>query len=83
MIRKLTEMQAQDVILKAQADVQKAPTMRFGQAIWNHSPNDLTTMFAGTEGDFYEETDAGAACHSFFKYFVQPEVLEGLLSNES
>lgn len=70
-IVKLTYQEAQQVLRKAYAMQMKTQSVRFGQALWNSLPNELTRKLTGTDADFYYEQSDQIAHEKFYEYFVE------------
>ena len=72
---KLTHKEAALYIKQATKDVaNSAGTLRFGQALWNALPEDVTNHIHGTDNDFFYWTDNWKVFRTFYDHCVSKEV---------
>lgn len=71
---KLTQKQAAKFVRLAYQEVDKHPSLRFGQALWNlltEEHKDLTDRYNGTSLDFYYQAKDADVMDCFFNEYVE------------
>lgn len=74
---KLTQQEANDLLIQAINQKQEYPMLRLGQSIWILIPNQrlqhyiINDYFYDPDVDFFNETDDNIALDKFYKYFVE------------
>lgn len=71
---KLTIMDANKLINKANEEVRANKSYRFGQALWNSLPKELIEDEVGTDKDFFYLEDRSAILRAFYTNFVEEDV---------
>ena len=68
---KLSIMDANKLINKANEEVMANKSYRFGQALWNSLPKELIECGVGTERDFFYWEDRSGILRAFYTNFVE------------
>ena len=72
---KLTYTQAAELVEQASQESLQNRDYRFGQALWNLLPAEITKEFLGTTRDFFYWKDNAKVIETFYEYFVDNEIL--------
>ena len=72
---KLTYTQAVKLVEQASQESLQNRDYRFGQALWNLLPAEMTKEFLGTTKDFFYWKDNAKVIETFYEYFVDNEIL--------
>ena len=72
---KLTYAQAVKLVEQASQESLQNRNYRFGQALWNLLPAEITKEFLGTTRDFFYWRDNAKVIETFYEYFVDNEIL--------
>lgn len=72
MANKLTQEQAQELLLRAYELRRQYPSLRLGQTIMNLMTLKQLSNVIGSESDFYNWTDEDAVMETFYKFCVEP-----------
>ena len=72
---KLTYTQAVKLVEQASQESLQNKDYRFGQALWNLLPAEMTKEFLGTTRDFFYWKDNAKVIETFYEYFVDNEIL--------
>ena len=72
---KLTYTQAVKLVEQASQESLQNKDYRFGQALWNLLPAEMTKEFLGTTRDFFYWKDNAKVIETFYEYFVDNETL--------
>ena len=72
---KLTYAQAVKLVEQASQESLQNRNYRFGQALWNLLPAEITKEFLGTTRDFFYWKDNAKVIETFYEYFVDNEIL--------
>ena len=72
---KLTYAQATKLVEQASQESLQNRDYRFGQALWNLLPAEMTKEFLGTTKDFFYWRDNAKVIETFYEYFVDNEIL--------
>ena len=72
---KLTYAQAVKLVEQASQESLQNRDYRFGQALWNLLPAEMTKDFLGTTRDFFYWKDNTKVIETFYEYFVDNEIL--------
>lgn len=73
---KLTYEQAIKLVEQASQESTEIKHYRFGQALWNLIPAEMTKDFTGsTTVDFFYWVDNAKVVETFYAYFVDNEIL--------
>ena len=73
---KLSYTQAAKLVEQASQESLQNRGYRFGQALWNLIPTEMTKEFTGpTTVDFFYWTDNAKVIETFYAYFVDNEIL--------
>ena len=72
---KLTYTQAVKLVEQASQESLQNRDYRFGQALWNLLPTEMTKEFLGTTRDFFYWRDNAKVIETFYEYFVDNETL--------
>ena len=72
---KLTHAQATELVEQASQESLQNRDYRFGQALWNLLPAEMTKEFLGTTRDFFYWKDNAKVIETFYEYFVDNEIL--------
>ena len=68
---KLTQDEAQSILLKVGEQIAGCPSYRLGQGIYNLLPKDLADIVWKTELDMFYWTDDNLVMETFYKHFVR------------
>ena len=69
---KLTYEQAVKLVDRAAKESTEVKHYRFGQALWNLMPSEVTDEFLLTEYDFFYWVDNARVVEVFYEHFVEP-----------
>ena len=72
---KLTYAQATKLVEQASQESLQNRDYRFGQALWNLLPAEMTKEFLGTTKDFFYWRDNAKVIETFYEFFVDNEIL--------
>ena len=72
---KLAYTQAVKLVEQASQESLQNRDYRFGQALWNLLPAEITKEFLGTTRDFFYWKDNAKVIETFYEYFVDNESL--------
>ena len=72
---KLTYAQAVKLVEQASQESLQNRNYRFGQALWNLLPAEITKEFLGTTRDFFYWKDNAKVIETFYEFFVDNEIL--------
>ena len=72
---KLTHAQAAELVEQASQESLQNRDYRFGQALWNLLPAEITKESLGTTRDFFCWKDNAKVIETFYGYFVDNEIL--------
>ena len=72
---KLTHAQATELVEQASQESLQNRDYRFGQALWNLLPAEMTKEFLGTTKDFFYWKDNAKVIETFYEFFVDNEIL--------
>lgn len=72
---KLTHAQAAELVEQASQESLQNRDYRFGQALWNLLPAEMTKEFLGTTRDFFYWKDNAKVIETFYEFFVDNEIL--------
>ena len=72
---KLTHAQASELVEQASQESLQNRDYRFGQALWNLIPAEMTKEFLGTTRDFFYWRDNAKVIETFYEYFVDNEIM--------
>ena len=72
---KLTHAQAAELVEQASQESLQNRNYRFGQALWNLLPAEMTKKFLGTTRDFFYWKDNAKVIETFYEYFVDNEIM--------
>ena len=72
---KLSYTQAAKLVEQASQESFQNRDYRFGQALWNLLPAEMTKEFLGTTRDFFYWKDNAKVIETFYEYFVDNETL--------
>ena len=72
---KLTYAQNTKLVEQASQESLQNRDYRFGQALWNLLPAEMTKEFLGTTRDFFYWKDNAKVIETFYEYFVDNEIL--------
>ena len=72
---KLTYAQATKLVEQASQESLQNRNYRFGQALWNLLPAEMTKEFLGTTKDFFYWKDNAKVIETFYEYFVDNEIM--------
>ena len=72
---KLTHAQAAELVEQASQESLQNRDYRFGQALWNLLPAEITKEFLGTTKDFFYWKDNAKVIETFYEFFVDNEIL--------
>lgn len=72
---KLTYAQATKLVEQASQESLQNRDYRFGQALWNLLPAEMTKEFLGTTKDFFYWKDNAKVIETFYEFFVDNEIL--------
>ena len=72
---KLTHAQAAELVEQASQESLQNRDYRFGQALWNLLPAEMTKEFLGTTKDFFYWKDNAKVIETFYEFFVDNEIL--------
>ena len=72
---KLTYAQATKLVEQASQESLQNRNYRFGQALWNLLPAEMTKEFLGTTKDFFYWKDNAKVIETFYEFFVDNEIL--------
>ena len=72
---KLAYTQAVKLVEQASQESLQNKDYRFGQALWNLLPAEMTKEFLGTTRDFFYWKDNAKVIETFYEYFVDNEIL--------
>ena len=72
---KLTYAQATKLVEQASQESLQNRDYRFGQALWNLLPAEMTKEFLGTTRDFFYWKDSAKVIETFYEFFVDNEIL--------
>jgi hypothetical protein len=70
-MRKLKVSEALDLLCEANRLHRESPSYRYGQALYNILPKDITAEINCTEDDFFYWTDDEKVTMHFFSKFVE------------
>ena len=68
---KLTQDEAQALLLKVGEQIANCPSYRLGQGIYNLLPKHLSDIIWKTELDMFYWTDDNLVMETFYKHFVR------------
>lgn len=71
MVNKLSQAEAQDIMAKAKEQMKENRHYRYGQAVWNLLPLELTKDFTNTHVDFFHSRDEEYVNEILFDCFVK------------
>lgn len=69
---KLTYEQAVKLVDRAAKESTEVKHYRFGQALWNLLPVEMTKELLGTTRDFFYWVDNARVVEVFYEHFVEP-----------
>ena len=72
---KLSYTQAAKLVEQASQESLQNRDYRFGQALWNLLPAEITKESLGTTRDFFYWKDNAKVIETFYEYFVDNETL--------
>ena len=71
---KLTYEQAIKLVEQASQESTEIQHYRFGQALWNLIPIDVSSEYLSTDKDFFYWVDNNKVIEVFYQHFVEPIV---------
>ena len=72
---KLAYTQAVKLVEQASQESLQNKDYRFGQALWNLLPAEMTKEFLGTTRDFFYWKDNAKVIETFYEYVVDNEIM--------
>ena len=72
---KLTYAQAVELVEQVSQESLQNRGYRFGQALWNLIPNEVSEPFWTTDKDFFYWKDNAKVIETFYEFFVDNEIL--------
>ena len=72
---KLTYAQAGKLVEQASQESLQNRDYRFGQALWNMLPAEMTEDILGTTRDFFYWKDNAKVIETFYEFFVDKEAM--------
>ena len=72
---KLTYTQAVKLVEQASQESLQNRGYRFGQALWNLIPVEMTAAYVSTDKDFFYWKDNAKVIKTFYQYFVDKEAM--------